>query len=112
MEDLGHTRETIAKADLDFHIAVAEYSRNPFMRSVSSLIEAALAVSLQLSSPALSPRGIANCAANHLRIAHAIASRDPERAAATMRLVIDEGVARIRDVLARSPGDAPETVLS
>ncbi len=99
MDRADHSRESIAKVDLEFHIAVAEYSRNPFMRSVSSLIEAALALSLQLSSPALSPSGLANCAANHLRIAHAIATRDPEKAADAMRLVIDEGVARIRDVL-------------
>lgn len=100
MDRGDHSRESIAKVDLEFHIAVAEYSRNPFMRSVSSLIEAALAVSLQLSSPALSPEGLATCAANHLRIAHAIAARDPERAAAAMRVVIDEGVARIGNVLA------------
>lgn len=112
MEDLSHTRETIAEADLEFHMAVAEYSRNPFMRSVSSLIEAALAVSLQLSSPALSPSGIANCAANHLRIAHAIASRDPERAATAMRVVIDEGVARIRDALDVASQGAAETASS
>lgn len=103
MEDLAHTRESIAKADLDFHIAIAECSRNPFMRSVSSLIEAALAVSLQLSSPALSPSGIATCAANHLRIAHAIAARDPDRAAAAMRAVIEEGVARITHALDAPP---------
>jgi DNA-binding FadR family transcriptional regulator len=108
MEDLNHTRESIAEADLAFHVAIAEYSRNPFMRSVSSLIEAALAVSLQLSSPALSPSGIATCAANHLRIAHAIASRDPERAASTMRLVIDDGADRIRAVLDTTNGAVTE----
>ncbi|TPE48527.1 FadR/GntR family transcriptional regulator [Amaricoccus solimangrovi] len=100
MDRPDHTEESIAKVDLEFHIAIAEYSRNPFMRSVSSLIEAALAVSLQLSSPALSPSGLASCAANHLRIAHAIAARDPERAANAMRVVIDEGVSRIENVLA------------
>lgn len=99
MEDAGHSRESIARVDLEFHLAVAQMSRNPFMRSVSALIEAALAVSFQLSSPALSPEGIANCAAQHLRIAHAIGARDPARAAEAMRQVIDEGSARIRAAL-------------
>jgi len=37
-----HTPETIAKVDLEFHLAVAHMSGNPFMRSASGLIEAAL----------------------------------------------------------------------
>ena len=100
MEDPGHTRETIARADLDFHLEVARMSRNPFMRSVSSLIEAALAVSFQLSSPALSAGAIADCAASHLRIAHAIAARDEAGAAEAMRKVILTGAERIRHALA------------
>ncbi|NKC03833.1 FadR family transcriptional regulator [Ochrobactrum haematophilum] len=94
-----HTPETIAKVDLEFHLAVARMSGNPFMRSVSGLIEAALAVSFQLSSPAASREGIAECAANHLRIAHAIASRDPQKARAAMESVIKLGVERIRNVI-------------
>ena len=94
MDDPNHTRESIAQADLDFHVAVARISGNPFMRSVSSLIEAALAVSFQLSSPALSPQGVSQCASTHLRIAHAIALRDPAQAAEAMRAVIDDGLSR------------------
>ncbi|AIB19589.1 FCD domain protein [Brucella suis] len=94
-----HTPESIAKVDLEFHLAIARMSGNPFMRSVSGLIEAALAVSFQLSSPAASQEGIAECAANHLRIAHAIASRDPQKARLAMESVIKLGVERIRDVI-------------
>src|SRR5690606_11000422 len=94
-----HTPESIAKVDLEFHLAIARMSGNPFMRSVSGLIEAALAISFQLSSPAASREGIAECAANHLRIAHAIASRDPQKARLTMESVIKLGVDRIRDVI-------------
>ncbi|MGB3350999.1 MAG: FCD domain-containing protein, partial [Brucella anthropi] len=79
--------------------AIARMSGNPFMRSVSGLIEAALAISFQLSSPASSREGIAECAANHLRIAHAIASRDPQKARLAMESVIKLGVDRIRDVI-------------
>ncbi|ANG96414.1 MULTISPECIES: FadR/GntR family transcriptional regulator [Brucella] len=98
-DDPKHTPESIAKVDLDFHLAIARMSGNPFMRSVSGLIEAALAISFQLSSPAASPEGIAECAANHLRIAHAIASRDRLKARAAMESVITLGVERIRDAI-------------
>jgi DNA-binding FadR family transcriptional regulator len=60
------------------------------------LIEAALAISFRLSSPASSPEMIDEVATNHLRIAHAIASRDPEKAVAAMRHVIDVGRGRIQ----------------
>jgi DNA-binding FadR family transcriptional regulator len=94
-DDLSHTPETIAKVDLEFHLAIARMSGNPFMRSASALIEAALAISFQLSSPAASSETIDEVATNHLRIAHAIASRDAQRATAAMRHVIDVGKIRI-----------------
>lgn len=99
-DDLSHTPETIAKVDLEFHLAIAHMSGNPFMRSASALIEAALAISFQLSSPAASPEMIDEVATNHLRIAHAIAARDPEKAIAAMRHVISVGKRRIRVSLA------------
>lgn len=99
IDNPGHSRESIAQEDLNFHLAVATMSRNPFMRSVSTLIEAALAVSFQISSPALSPEMISRCASQHLRIASAIASRDPEIAAEAMRAVILEGAMRAREAL-------------
>jgi DNA-binding FadR family transcriptional regulator len=95
-DDLSHTPETIAKVDLEFHVAIARMSGNPFMRSASALIEAALAISFQLSSPAASPEKIDEVATNHLKIAHAIASRDPQKATAAMRHVITVGKQRIR----------------
>ncbi len=96
-DDLSHTPETIANVDLEFHLAIARMSGNPFMRSASALIEAALAISFQLSSPAASPEMIDEVATNHLKIAHAIASRDPQKAIAAMRHVIDVGKSRIRN---------------
>ncbi len=99
MDDRSHTRESFARVDLEFHLAIAVMSRNPFIRSVSTLVEAALAVSFQLSSPALSPEGIAQSASLHLRIARAIAERDGDTAAAAMRVVIDEGADRAFEAL-------------
>ena len=95
-DDLSHTPETIAKVDLEFHVAIAHMSGNPFMRSASALIEAALAISFELSSPAASPEKIDEVATNHLRIAHAIASRDPQKAISAMRHVINVGKQRIK----------------
>ncbi|MBW6422156.1 FadR family transcriptional regulator [Rhizobium sp. XQZ8] len=107
-DDLSHTPETIAKVDLEFHLAIARMSGNPFMRSASALIEAALAISFQLSSPAASPEKIDEVATNHLRIAHAIASRDPQKATSAMRHVINVGKQRIRASLSAS---APEELI-
>jgi len=92
MEDPAHTRESIAQVDLEFHVAIARMSRNPFMRSVTSLIEAALAVIFHLSSPATSSEGLRTLASNHLHIVHAIAARDAPRAEEAMRHVIGMGM--------------------
>lgn len=101
----NHTPESIAKVDLEFHLAIARMSGNPFMRSASALIEAALSISFRLSSPAASPAMIDEVASNHLKIVHAIASRDSERAIATMRHVIDVGRTRIARCLPPSKPD-------
>ncbi|WP_347268293.1 FadR/GntR family transcriptional regulator [Paracoccus sp. (in: a-proteobacteria)] len=107
IDNPGHSRESFAQEDLNFHLAVAAMSGNPLMRSVTTLIEAALAVSFQISSPALSPAGIAHSAAQHLRIASAIAARDPEAAAEAMRVVIQEGVERASLAFAAQGTAAP-----
>ena len=96
-DNTHHTAESIAKVDLEFHLAVASISGNPFMRSASGLIEAALAISFKLSSPASAPATIAEIAANHLRIVHAIAARDEIAAVKAMRHVIEVGKDRIKN---------------
>ena len=85
-------------------LSIARVSRNPFMRSISALIEAALAASFQLSSPASSTEKIAECAANHLRIVRAIAARDEPAARLAMENVIHVGVDRTMTALR---ADAP-----
>ncbi len=99
-DNVNHTPESIAKVDLEFHLAVARISGNPFMRSASGLIEAALAISFQLSSPASSPETISEIASNHLRIVHAIAARDENAAIKAMRQVILVGKDRIKNAIA------------
>ena len=95
MGDLGHTAETLAFADLQFHLAVAEASRNPFMRTVGSLIEAALVGVFKLSSPTTEEQRLIEVSTNHRLIVDAIVARDSERAASAMRKVIEVGRERV-----------------
>lgn len=101
--DIGrasHTAESLALADLRFHLALAEVSKNPFMRSVSSLIEAALVGIFKLSSPAADPEKIAEVAASHCAIVDAIAAHDAVAARQTMEHVILVGMDRVKAALA------------
>jgi len=100
MGDADHTPETLALADLRFHLSVMDAARNPFMRTVGSLIEAALAGVFKLSSPAADRVKIGDVAANHMRIVEEIRRRDEEGARRAMENVIRIGRARIADTLA------------
>ena len=51
MARTDQTGPELVESDLLFHVAVAEASNNPFMRSISALIEVALATTFQFSSP-------------------------------------------------------------
>jgi DNA-binding FadR family transcriptional regulator len=94
MEQAMVSLRDFVDADLAFHLAVAEASGNPFMRAISALIEIALNAALAKSWPGDEPQGVARSAADHRAILEAIAARDPERARATMLVVIAEGVSR------------------
>jgi DNA-binding FadR family transcriptional regulator len=80
-------------ADLQFHLAVAAAAANPFLRSISTLIEVALVALLTISSPVEDAVRLANSVAAHRAIADAIARRDATAARTAMQVVIDEGVA-------------------
>jgi len=99
MGDVDHTPETLALADLKFHLGIAEASRNPFMRTVGSLIEAALVGVFKLSSPPLGANRTAEISASHRLIVDAIGRRDPEGAAEAMRGVIVTGRDRVKNKL-------------
>lgn len=83
-------------ADLNFHLAVATAAGNPFLRSISTLIEIALGAVLTISSPADDPRRLLRSVADHRAIADAIARRDSEAARASMRAVISQGIEMAR----------------
>jgi DNA-binding FadR family transcriptional regulator len=95
MGDQDHSPETLAVADLRFHLSVMDASRNPFMRTVGSLIEAALAGVFKLSSPAADRGKIGDVASTHIRIVEEIRRRDEDGARRAMENVIRIGRARM-----------------
>ncbi|MGD9479051.1 FadR/GntR family transcriptional regulator [Shinella sp. G-2] len=98
MGDAEHTAESLAVADLKFHLSVLEASRNPFLRTVGSLIEAALVGAFKLSSPA--DRGkTGDVAATHIRIVEEIDRRDEDGARRAMENVIKVGRERVVQAL-------------
>lgn len=86
----GHTSDSLALADLRFHLAIAEASHNPFMRTLGGLIEAALVGMFRMSTPP-TQNGFANIAQTHMRIVDAIAIGDTAAARKAMEDVIIEG---------------------
>ncbi len=97
VEKMGADDVSVAefvRADLQFHLAVAGAAANPFLRSISTLIEVALVNMLTISSPVEDPVQHAQSVAAHRAIADAIARRDSNQARQAMRVVIDQGIAR------------------
>lgn len=92
MASSDHTTDSLAVADLRFHLAVAEASHNPFMRTLGSLIEAALVGMFRMSAP---PSGFGDLSLTHMRIVEAIISGDGPAARQAMEAVILEGRDRI-----------------
>jgi DNA-binding FadR family transcriptional regulator len=91
----GHSRQSFAEADLDFHLAIAIASGNPLLRSMASVIEAGLAAPFSHSSPIDDPTDHEITVNSHAAIVDAIEARDEHAAAAAMLKVIDIGVRRI-----------------
>ncbi|WEX79019.1 FadR family transcriptional regulator [Sinorhizobium numidicum] len=102
--DVNHTAESLAVADLKFHLAVLDASGNPFLRTVGSLIEAALVGAFRLSSPTADKGGIDEVARNHIRIVEEIGRRDEAAARQAMEHVIKVGRERIRQALGTGKG--------
>lgn len=99
MGEADHTAETLAMADLQFHIAVVNASGNPFMRTVGSLIEAALVGVFKLSSPAAGRESLDDVSRTHIRIVEQISRRDEAGARAAMENVIRLGRDRVQAAL-------------
>ncbi|RVN91047.1 FadR/GntR family transcriptional regulator [Sinorhizobium meliloti] len=95
MGDASHGPHTLALADLEFHLRLLEASLNPFMRTVGSLIEAALMGVFQLTSPTADETEIDRVAIAHIRIVEEIRRRDEEGARNAMEHVIRVGQERL-----------------
>jgi DNA-binding FadR family transcriptional regulator len=86
-----------AEGDLSLHIAVAEASGNPFMRSMGGVIQAALRAAFLLSAP-VSEREREATIETHERIVDAIEKKNPEAARVAMANVIFNGANRLGKV--------------
>jgi DNA-binding FadR family transcriptional regulator len=85
-------------ADLNFHLAIAAAAGNPFLRSISTLIEVALNAVLTASSPVDDPSRREASVQQHRAIAQAIDIRDAAGARAAMRKVIETGIRDARQL--------------
>lgn len=90
----ARTPQEFARTDLQFHRTVAEASGNPFMASISALVELALTAAFTISSPVEDEAAMVATVNAHGRIANAIDAGDPDEARAAMKAVIAEGFAR------------------
>lgn len=100
MASSEHTTDSLAVADLRFHLAIAEASHNPFMRTLGSLIEAALVGMFRMSAP---PSGFSDISTTHMRIVDAIVAGDGAAARKAMEAVILDGRDRILGGFRASP---------
>ena len=91
----GHTRQSFAEADLEFHLTIGAASGNPLIRSVAGVIEAALVASFTQSSPVDDSSDHEHTVNTHAAIVDAIEARDEQAAATAMLEVIDIGYRRI-----------------
>jgi DNA-binding FadR family transcriptional regulator len=105
MGDTTLDRAAIARADLDFHLAIIELSRNPFMRGIGNLVEAALAITFALSSPENDPGKIREGAANHRSIVDAMVAGDEATIRTAVSDVIGLGAKRTAARLAARPAE-------
>ena len=101
MTDEPSTSTAFAEADLSLHVAIANASGNPFMRSIGGVIEAALRASFVLSAP-VETADREMVLSRHQRIVDAIAAGDAEAASLAMLDVIHNGRRRHAQAVARA----------
>lgn len=90
------TRDGFTSADLAFHRAILDASANPFLQSIGSVIEAALATSFTISSPVEQPEQLAQSSLQHQKVLDAIVAGEPQAASDAMTVVILQGATSAR----------------
>jgi DNA-binding FadR family transcriptional regulator len=86
-----HTRDSFTHADLAYHRAILDASANPFLQSMGTVIEAALATSFAISAPIDDPLSFEMSGRQHQAIFDAIVEQDPNAASEAMSTVILQG---------------------
>jgi len=99
----GHTRFSYAEPDLHFHQEILMASGNPFMQSFTSIIEASILCSFQVSAPIDTAERQNRSIERHAQVLAAIAEGDAGRASAAMSQVIVEGLENAHFALAKNP---------
>lgn len=99
MARTGQSAEEFALNDLEFHKVVAAASGNPFMVSLSAVVEIALTASFTVSSPVEGGEAFDRAVGLHRAIAEAILAGEPDKARAAMRQAIQSGVDRATEAL-------------
>ncbi len=100
MGNTAYSKEKRALADMNFHVLITEMSGNPFMRTVGTLIKAALAGIFRMSNPDTDPHEISDVSASHLRLVEAFRMRDAAAARKEMERLIENGRRQILEFTA------------
>lgn len=104
MAEKDRSAEEFARNDVGFHRVVAQASGNPFMVSLSNVVEIALMASFTISSPVEGGAAFEKAVRLHRNIAEAIVAADAELARVAMRQAIQSGVDRATTALGTDIG--------
>jgi DNA-binding FadR family transcriptional regulator len=105
MDDPACSPHDFAALDVAFHANIAAASANPFMQSVTALVEVALAASFALTAPGSNQFTARKIVTVHRQIIDAVEARDTGGARQAMRMAIEQGLRRARSVLDDSRKD-------
>lgn len=87
MEAAGEGHDDPLDADIAFHVAIMNASRNPFYAQLQSVVATALRTSIRFTNTI---KGHSANIADHAAVADAIAARDPDLSRAAMRRIIGD----------------------
>lgn len=103
IETLPGDSEGKIEADINFHMAILEASRNPMLRSVGAMIQSALSITFSLSWRTLR----ADAVIQHREVYDAIVARSPDDAFMAMRRLLRSSKGDVFDAIwsARQKGE-------